>query len=345
MGDADIQQAVTGDLVAEFGVQPEKLHEVYVNTGGMCSLVQLCSYLSGRTSLPQLQRDLVSHAVNEILNDPHPRSLGRRAPYSDHSIAAAAGLPSSEFDGDVLDLHRRRAPRTPAQATDAPLTDDEVADEEETRRLESLRASGLLSPSAAEGMKRLPIMAKNHFGSMSAALTLLTEHQQITPVAAGIREGAAPREDSFCDYTIRHDRTLVVTDTLRDERFRTNPFVTGHPHVRFYAGHPITGPGGQRIGALCILDDKPRTFTSSDERKLRTIAALVQLEIWVRPRRVEPQSFAPRSPTLFRSEVSSTTCHLPPVTDEAVHVIAKGLDVSALPTECRECLTLNVNNP
>lgn len=59
--------------------------------------------------------------------------------------------------------------------------------------------------------------------------------------------------------------------------------MTGPPYIRFYAGHPIHGPGNMRIGALCIIDDSPRTFTPDDEHKLRTLAALVQRELWAPP--------------------------------------------------------------
>jgi hypothetical protein len=37
------------------------------------------------------------------------------------------------------------------------------------------------------------------------------------------------------------------------------------PHARFYAGVPIRTPSGARIGAYCVLDDKPRDGVSDDD--------------------------------------------------------------------------------
>ena len=123
-------------------------------------------------------------------------------------------------------------------------------------------------------------MTRAYFDVMGAALTLITEDELITKSLIGTLEGAMPREQTFCDQTIRFDRTLVVPDTHADPRFKDNPYVIGPPFIRFYAGHPILGPGDARIGALCIIDDNPRTFSTDDKHKLRTLAALVQLEIW-----------------------------------------------------------------
>ncbi|WP_370587466.1 GAF domain-containing protein [Pseudoalteromonas sp. BSi20652] len=42
------------------------------------------------------------------------------------------------------------------------------------------------------------------------------------------------------------------------KRFFDNPFVTGDPKVRFYAGFPLKLRQGVTIGTLCLADSKPR---------------------------------------------------------------------------------------
>lgn len=273
--DADVQQGVTVDLVLQYHLDVQRIYDVYVEAGGMSSQATVLRYLTGSSGLPQLQRDLVAHAVNEELIDPYSRAGLRRmvrAPYSSASVAAASGHTISEFDGERLAEHRRR------------LHGSAVRTEElEAERMAALRASGLLDLPVTERLQRLPHMTRSYFGVMGAAFTLITDDALIPKSFVGTLEGAMPREETFCNRTIRQDGTLVIPDTLKDPRFKDSPFVSGPPFIRFYAGHPIEGPGGMRIGALCMIDDSPRSFSTSDEHKLRTLAALVQLEIWAPP--------------------------------------------------------------
>jgi GAF domain-containing protein len=269
MDSVDVQQGLTVDLVQRFTIGVAGVYEAYADIGGMCSFTEVSEYLHGVGALPALQRDLVSHAVNEALTDPYPRCPGLRAPYTGAAIATAAGHGPSRFDSDVLEERLRY--RTPS--TVRLFRDDEMS------RVASVHAANLLAAEHAHGLKRLTRVAREYFGVRASAVNLITVDRQLTPAVTGLSLDHMPRGTAICSETVRFDTTLVVHDTLEDPRFSTNPFVVGEPHIRFYAGHPIQGPGGYRIGALCILDDKPRQFTTGDERKLRTLAALVHLEL------------------------------------------------------------------
>ena len=78
------------------------------------------------------------------------------------------------------------------------------------------------------------------------------------------------------DYNV-----CIVGDATKDERFASNPLVTGDPKVRFYAGAPLINKDGFRLGTLCAIDDKPREISKSEERILKMLAELVieQFEI------------------------------------------------------------------
>ena len=105
----------------------------------------------------------------------------------------------------------------------------------------------------------------------------------------GVKE--TPRKDSFCTYTLQSkDGLFVIRDTHNDPRFRKNPYVTGHPGWRFYAGVPLVSPEGAKLGTFCLLDRKPRPegLSVEDERKLKTMAKQVMDRLVQRKRKFEP---------------------------------------------------------
>jgi GAF domain-containing protein len=91
-------------------------------------------------------------------------------------------------------------------------------------------------------------------------------------VAAGAALDPSSRSDAFCDHTIRGDEVFVVPDLSRDSRFAGNPLVVGEPFFRFYAGAPLTYRRGIRLGALCVLDTRPRDFSRGDRAELAEMA-------------------------------------------------------------------------
>jgi hypothetical protein len=123
-------------------------------------------------------------------------------------------------------------------------------------------------------------VARDLFGASGAAVTFIDRDRQWIKSAAGIRGSATPRDGSFCGVTIARDKLFVVEDALADGRFASHPWVTGDEHVRFYAGYPLEAPDGKRVGALCIVDTQPRTFTASDASLLRELALRVQSRLW-----------------------------------------------------------------
>jgi GAF domain-containing protein len=92
------------------------------------------------------------------------------------------------------------------------------------------------------------------------------------------------RELSFCGHAINGEEALVIEDAALDPRFAQNPLVLEDPHIRFYAGHPVKGPGGHSVGTLCIMDNLPREFNEDDRETLRDLAENVEKELKSSPK-------------------------------------------------------------
>lgn len=148
----------------------------------------------------------------------------------------------------------------------------EEAEYLEFQRLQVLRGTGLLTSATPLEFEEICAQAREQFRVAMALVTLIDRDLQIIKARVGTTLEQTPRSDAFCDYTIRADGVFVVPDTTKDPRFASNPLVTGEPFVRFYAGAPLIYLRQLRLGALCLLDPRPREFTLGDKAELALMA-------------------------------------------------------------------------
>lgn len=150
---------------------------------------------------------------------------------------------------------------------------------DEVDRLRELRALGILDTGAEERFDRITRMAARLFRVPISLVSLVDADRQWFKSRYGLDATESPRAISFCAHTLPTGKPLVVEDARRDERFADNPAVADDPNVRFYAGVPIEGPGGHRLGTFCVVDTKPRAFSEDELEVLQDLAAIVQSEI------------------------------------------------------------------
>ncbi|MCQ4297772.1 PAS domain S-box protein [Pseudomonas stutzeri] len=108
-----------------------------------------------------------------------------------------------------------------------------------------------------------------------ALISLVDDRRQWFKSRVGLEVSETPREISFCTYTITGDEIFEVPDTLQDPRFRNNPLVLGDPHIRFYAGTPLTSPDGHNLGTLCVIDRQPRRLSVEQRETLERLGRQV----------------------------------------------------------------------
>ena len=152
---------------------------------------------------------------------------------------------------------------------------------DETARLMSLHSLRILDTPSEERFDRITRMGQRLFGVQICLISLVDTGRQWFKSKQGLDACETSRDISFCGHAILGDDLFVIRDARYDERFHDNPLVTGEPHIRFYAGHPIHGPGGHRIGTLCLIDPEPQEFTAEDASTLRDLAAMVDDELGV----------------------------------------------------------------
>ncbi len=108
------------------------------------------------------------------------------------------------------------------------------------------------------------------------ALFSLVDHQrQWFKANHGLSSIAQTSRDiAFCAHTIAGEGLFEVPDTMSDNRFVANPLVTGDSKIRFYAGIPLRDAHGYALGALCVMDRKPRQLTPSQRMALESLSRL-----------------------------------------------------------------------
>ncbi len=168
---------------------------------------------------------------------------------------------------------RAWALRTTCRWSRAPLPKDEE------ERVRALRRLSILDTWPEERFDRLTRLAAALLDVPIALISLVDVDRQWFKSSYGLGVRQTPREVAFCAHAILGEDILVVSDALLDPRFADNPVVTGDPHVRFYAGVPLTVAGGSRVGTLCLVDHRPRELDDTAKRLLRDLGTLVEREL------------------------------------------------------------------
>ena len=150
-------------------------------------------------------------------------------------------------------------------------------------RVRALHELQLLDTPPEERFDRITRLACRLLDVPISLVALVDSERQWFKSRVGIDLPETARATSFCTHTIQTEQGLLIEDARRDPRFAANPFVTGEPHVRFYAGIPLAAPDGSRVGALCVIDRQVRRLDAAEMATLRDLAAIAGDELRARP--------------------------------------------------------------
>lgn len=154
---------------------------------------------------------------------------------------------------------------------------------QEQHRLAALYASGILDTPREPEFDHIVELAAAICGTPIGSCTLIDKERAWLKAATGLAINQIDRNLSFCSETIRQTDLMIVEDLTADARFSAHPLVAGEPALRFYAGMPLSDPGGHNLGSLCVADTAPRVLSDGQKLALRTLAkqlkALIELRI------------------------------------------------------------------
>lgn len=144
---------------------------------------------------------------------------------------------------------------------------------DEAARVAALRACKVLDTAPETSFDALALMASELLDTPIALVSLVDIDRQWFKARVGIIAEETSRDVGFCSHAIAvPDSPFVVVDASCDERFTGNPFVLEAPHIRAYAGAQILSREDLPLGTLCVLDTRPREFSSYQLQKLTTLA-------------------------------------------------------------------------
>ena len=162
----------------------------------------------------------------------------------------------------------------------------------ENARLAALNELALLDTPNEPVFDRITRLVTVLLGVPQSTITLIDSDRQWFKSQVGINISETPLDVAFCAYTVLEAAPLVVKDTLQDERFATNPFVTRPDGIRFYAGIPLKNSQGLVLGSLCAMDTRPRQLTPQEQAAMQDLADIVIGEIHLRERLIEEQKIS-----------------------------------------------------
>jgi two-component system, NtrC family, sensor kinase len=153
----------------------------------------------------------------------------------------------------------------------------------EAARVAALNRYAILDTEPEQTFDDLVRLASYVCKTPMALLSLVDDHRQWFKSKVGVEVRETPLDMSICVHAIQDGKEdlFIVPDTLEDPRFRENPLVVHEPGIRFYAGAPLIDDDGFGLGALCVVDRRPRELDLEQKEALKSLRriAVGQMEL------------------------------------------------------------------
>jgi GAF domain-containing protein len=194
--------------------------------------------------------------------------MGQRG---DTAFEDAVGAARPGAEARATGTHRRQALLDAAAAV------------KDSDRVEALHATGLLDSDVSPSFDRLARLASKVLNAPVALVSLVDADRQFFKSCLGMPEPWAtqrgtPLSHSFCQHAVASREPLIVEDSREHELLRDNPAIRDIGVIA-YAGIPLIDADGHALGTLCVIDHRPRHWTTDQVQLLSDLAASVVTEI------------------------------------------------------------------
>jgi GAF domain-containing protein len=152
------------------------------------------------------------------------------------------------------------------------------------RRLAAVQRSGALSGARRPALDRIASVAARVLNAPVSFVTLVDEDQQLFAGCIGLTKEpwasarATPLSHSFCQHAVASREPLIVTDA-REHPVLKSSLAIRDLDVIAYLGVPLITADGDALGSLCVIDSKPRLWTTEQVDLMRDLAASAVSEL------------------------------------------------------------------
>lgn len=174
--------------------------------------------------------------------------------------------------------------------------------DQEKQRLKALSELGLLEAQTISVFEEATQTAAELLDAPICILGFVDRRRHLFKSAVGLsrlglmnkiaQERQLPRAEAFCNIVVESHQVLAINDTLLSPDYASKMLVQQYG-IRAYLGVPLIDAQGNCLGAISIMEQSPRTFTSKDIQSLEIIARWSMSEFerqWLRDRHSESET-------------------------------------------------------
>jgi phosphoserine phosphatase RsbU/P len=179
--------------------------------------------------------------------------------------SAVAERPRPDIDPNTIDPN----------AMDGVTAADVEAASVEAARLAAVHRYQILDTPPDATFDRIAALAARMFGVPIAIVSIVDEDRIWFVSHHGTDVTEIGRDPGFLADSGFDDQPWGIPDALLDPRTLASPPMIGNAAMRFYAGAPLITAEGDNLGAVFVLDTRPRQVTAQEVVTLQDLAGLV----------------------------------------------------------------------